>query len=170
MRTTKGLVQRYGDKRTGNWMRSSRARVSRPSWCACPSRRTKRHESRDGRNDRWHGSLYQVDGREHQGRPGRSRGKRSLQQGKLLLLPRTTWGNFTGRHSMTGQIWCDVRPQRSRRHKATASSRYGRRRDVRSSFIFPLIGGLKLPSSRGLVGQRDQSDDEQHRFGVAHRR
>ena len=75
-----------------------------------------------------------------------------------------------GRHSMTGQIWRDVRPQRSRRHEATASSRYGRRRDVRSSFVLPLIGGLTLPLSRGLFGQRDQSDDEQHRFGVAHHR
>ena len=95
MHTTKGPVQRYGDKQTGNWTRSSRARVSRPSWCTCLSRRTERHESRDGRNDRWHGSLYQVDGRERQGRPGRSRGKRSLQQGTPLLLPRTTGSNFT---------------------------------------------------------------------------
>ena len=42
MHTTKGPVQRYGDKQTGNWTRSSRARVSRPSWSTYPSRRTER--------------------------------------------------------------------------------------------------------------------------------
>ena len=99
MHTTKGPVQRYGDKRTGDWMRSSRARVSRPSWRTCPSRRTEGRESRDGRNDRWHGSLHQVDGRERQGRPGRSRGKRSLQQGTHAASSENR-GNFTGRHSI----------------------------------------------------------------------
>lgn len=122
MHTLKGQVQRYGDKQTASWMRSSRALVSRLSRFTCPSRGTEAYESRDGWNDRWYGSLYQVDGRQRQGHPGRSRGKRSLQQGTHHTASVKIQGGLTGRHSMTGPIWCHVRPQRSRRHKTTASS------------------------------------------------